>query len=134
MSYVIGLDYGEKRIGLAGADLELRIASPLHYLENNAEIISNLAKIIKDKNVLTIVLGYPLNLKGEKTKKTSEVDDFYSLLKEHFPQNIIKIDERLTSIQAQKNLFNQGYTTKSSRNKIDSQAACIILETFLRQK
>ena len=133
MSYIIALDYGEKRIGLAGADLELNIASPLDYLENNSEFIKKISELIEKKNVVAIILGYPLNLKGQKTKKTTDVDAFYTLLCRHFSQEIIKVDERLTSIQAQKNLYRLGHTSKSSRNKIDSQAAAILLETYLKQ-
>ena len=133
MSYIIALDYGEKRIGVAGADLELNIASPLDYLENNSDFIKKISKLIENKNVVTIILGYPLNLKGKKTKKTADVDAFYILLCRHFSQEIIKVDERLTSIQAQKNLYRLGHTSKSSRNKIDSQAAAILLETYLKQ-
>lgn len=101
----LGIDYGEKNIGLAFGDAQLKIAIPLGIVHSIEEV----KQAIKDKKINKIIIGLPLGFKGE-TSETKKVREFAK----NFPGAIL-IDERLTS--------------KMSDD--DAGAAALILQTYL---
>ena len=131
MANILALDFGTKRIGLAIADTDLKIPSPLPFMANNADFFNLLNELIQKRKVSYLVLGYPINLKGQKTQKTIEVEAFKARLEDKLNLEVILVDERLTSIQAQGILHEKGFNSKQSRSKIDSLAASLILEAHL---
>lgn len=134
MTGILAIDYGERRIGLAYGYEEIKVAVALDYLENNEDTFNLLQKIIEDKEIQKIILGYPIALKGHKTQKTLETEAFCEKLSSHISIPILKIDERLTSVQAHKIFQNAGISSKKSRQKIDSSAACILLNQYFNTK
>ena len=98
MSRVLGIDYGEVRVGLAISD-ELGItAQGLDTFVINGSIrklISHIINLTKTYDVKTIVFGYPKNMNGTLSEKTKKVDEVISLLKEKLEVNIVKWDENL---------------------------------------
>ncbi|KKR48461.1 MAG: hypothetical protein UT86_C0005G0045 [Candidatus Magasanikbacteria bacterium GW2011_GWC2_40_17] len=122
----LGIDYGERRVGLALADKETKIVLPFKVLENKnlEQILEDLKKIIAEEKILKIIVGWPLNLKGEPTEKTQEVQEFVDILAKNVEVPVLTFDERLTS-RAAKML---------SAKKIDVGAAMLILESFLGQE
>lgn len=130
MSSIIALDYGEKRIGLAYGHLDIKVAIAMDYAENNESFLSHLSKVIVEKEASLLVVGYPISLKGTKTKKTEETENFIALLGSTFSIPIIKVDERLSTVQAQKIFSTVSIKSKKYRDKIDSSAACIILDHY----
>ena len=131
MANILALDFGTKRIGLAIADTDLKIPSPLPFMANNATFFDLLGELIQKRDISYLVLGYPINLKAKKTQKTQEVEAFKAQLEESFKLEVVLVDERLTSIQAQGILHQKGLNSKQSRSKIDSLAASLILEAHL---
>lgn len=134
----LGIDYGEKRIGIAISDEEKKYAFSREYLNNDANIKDRLLKIIEDEKVSRIILGYPLNFKSEKTIQTHKVEEFKTNLEQFFKNKfinteIIFFDERLTSKLAQSNLIQSGLKKKKRREKglIDSLSAQIILQDYI---
>lgn len=119
---VLGIDYGEKRIGLAISDESQTLARELDILSPK-EFWAQIKEIIKDNQISTIVLGWPLNMSGERTKKTEEVERFkLKVIKETgLPVNVI--DERLTSQMAEH--------ISGSKKNLDSLAAQIFLQNYL---
>jgi len=119
---VLGIDYGEKRIGLAVSDesqtfaRELAILSPKEFWEQ-------LDELIKDNDISTIVLGWPLNMSGEETKKTKEVEMFKVQVESSTKLPVKVVDERLTSKMAE--------SVSSSKKDLDSLAAQILLQNWL---
>jgi putative Holliday junction resolvase len=117
----IGLDYGEKRIGVALGDSESKIAIPFEVAANADEVI----KIIKDEEIDEIVVGLPLTMKSESGTMVQAVSGFVKELIVRTNLPVIEIDERLSSQAADKLL---GAKDKSRR---DAVAAMVILQTYL---
>ncbi len=130
MHRILGIDYGEKRVGFALSDPMKIIASPYNTIPNNPELITDIQSIIKEKEVEIVVVGLPKGMKGQVTAQTEKVNRFVEMLID----NNIKvelIDERLTSVSAEKALIEQGIKTGHNKGLIDQTAAAIILQQYL---
>lgn len=136
----MGIDYGSVRLGISLSD-ELRIiAFGKEMILNNKECLTKIAEIVKKESVSKIVLGYPLNLKGDKTTQTLEVENFETRLREYLDsklgQNsieIIRCDERFTSKMAQDSLITSGMKKKKRQDKsnLDIISAALLLQSYL---
>ncbi|TAK59613.1 MAG: Holliday junction resolvase RuvX, partial [Bacteroidetes bacterium] len=127
----LGIDYGEKRIGIALSDPLNIIASPHQYIVNNTETKKNLQQLFNEYEIETIVVGMPYNLKGEKGQKAEEVERFIAEILTEFKVEIIRWDERFTSKQAHQTMIDMNVKKKQrqSKEKIDSMAAAIMLQS-----
>jgi putative Holliday junction resolvase len=138
MPKILGIDYGLVRIGIALSDETGTIAFGREAIASNNPV-DKLKKIISDENVNIVVIGYPLNLKGEKTKQTLEVESFEAKIKAELsspPFNEIKItrwDERFTSKMASDSMLESGMKKKKRRDKsnLDIISAAIMLQSYL---
>lgn len=117
----IGLDYGEKRIGVALGDSESKIAIPFDVVAN----VDDVVKIIQSEEIGEIVVGLPLTMKSESGAMVQTVSGFVAELIARTSLPVIEIDERLSSQAADKLL---GAKDKSRR---DAVAAMVILQTYL---
>lgn len=127
---LIGLDVGEKRIGVSVADLSVRIAVPFATVEVDGNEIQSIAEIVIKEQADTIVVGYPRNQQGEATAQTEYVEKFTERL-EHLDKKIVFQDESLTSVLAEQQLIS--HKRPYSKGDIDSQAAAIILQDYVEQ-
>ena len=134
MSRVLGIDYGDTRIGIALSDPMQIITKPFVTLKNNEEFLDELKKIINEKEVEAVVVGYPVGMKGQVTKQTEKVEVFIEKLKSTLEIEIIKIDERLSSVSAENILRQQGVKTGHNKSMIDDTSAAIILQEYLDSK
>ena len=136
MYRIMGIDYGSVRIGLSLSDPMRIIASGLKTILNNGHAVEEITSIIHEQDVRKIVVGMPLNLKGEPGIKVEEVERFIGLLKEKTSVEIVTHDERFTSVMAQKAILSMGTTKKQRRDKskIDEVASAILLQSFLDSK
>ncbi len=127
---LIALDVGEKRIGVAAATGSVRIAIPLTTLDVDGTEIEEIAKIIANDDIDTIVVGYPRNQSGDATAQTAYAQAFAEQLKDMVPKIVFQ-DESLTSVMAEDQLKADGrpYT----KGDIDARAAAIILQDYLEQ-
>jgi putative Holliday junction resolvase len=130
----LGIDYGDRRIGIALSDPLKIISKPLITLKNNSNFLEELKNIIKEKDVDVIVVGYPIGMKGQITKQTEKVESFIQLLIENINIKISKVDERLSSVAASHSLIEQGIKTGHNKELIDDTSAAIILQEFLDRK
>ncbi|MFA6897517.1 MAG: Holliday junction resolvase RuvX [Patescibacteria group bacterium] len=128
MSIILGIDYGNKRIGLALSDPEEKLARRFFTLINSPEVISNLEKIVKDERVEKIVIGFPVGFSG-KSEQTRRVEEFIVIFQENIKIPVIKVNEVLTSKMAEKNLRQNG--VKNIKEILDQEAARIILQDYL---
>jgi putative Holliday junction resolvase len=94
---ILSLDYGEKRIGLAITDKQNSMALPFGMIENNDSISENILKLIKENDIGRIVIGRPLNLKGQSGHQAEIVENFVSRILKSYELPISIIDERFTS-------------------------------------
>ena len=133
LSRILGLDYGERRIGLALSDPMGIIARPLTIIDRKktADHISRISEIIAEKEITTIVVGLPLTLKGHYSKQTEIVLAFIDQLKSNFQIPIVAIDERLSSVAAKKSLLVQSVKAGYEKGRVDETAAAIILQEYL---
>ena len=132
MSRSLGIDFGEKRVGLAISDKSNLIASPfktINYINKN-DLVSQIEKIVIENNIENFVLGLPINMKGEDTKQTKIVRKFKESLSS-LDLPIIYEDERLSSVSAKKSLILQNIKTGHNKPEIDKTAAAIILQQYL---
>lgn len=144
MNY-LGIDYGEKRIGLSFAD-ELGIAVPLEAATGKTlrERLEAIGHVIKERRIEAVVVGYPYNMDGTVGFKAREVDGFIEELKRVFDLPVYKIDERLSSHQVEMDMASlmMGAKKKSIKARqearktgdVDSRAAALILQDFLEGK
>ena len=132
MARALGIDFGEKRVGLALSDRLNLIASPyktLQYISEN-DLICEIKKIVIDKEIGVFVIGLPLNMKGEDSDQTKKVRRFKNLLS-ILELPIIYEDERFSSIIAKNSLVLQNVKTGHNKSEIDRTAAAIILQQYL---
>ena len=121
MSIYLGVDWGEKRIGLALADGEINLAMPFKTVSNLKELI----EVIEEEGADIIILGRPIKMRGEGDGLNPDFSSFAEELKNKTVAEIIMIDERLSS-QAADSL--PGGNLKASRDEV---AAMIILQNYL---
>lgn len=122
------LDVGEKRIGVAVADTDVRIAVPFTTLEVDGTEIASINEILIKEDADTLVIGYPRNQLGESTAQTNFVEQFAKQL-EDSPAEIVFQDESLTSVLAEEQL--KSHKKPYNKGDIDAQAAAIILQDYL---
>jgi putative holliday junction resolvase len=133
---ILGIDYGSVRIGISISDPMRIIAQGLKTIVNDSKSIDEIVSIVSAQNVKKIIVGMPLNLKGEPGIKADEVAQFIASLKNKTAVEISTHDERFTSVMAQKAIITMGMTKKQRRNKskIDEVASAIMLQSFLDSK
>ena len=138
MPTYLGIDYGTKRIGLALAD-ELGIALPLGTIPgvDFTGWIEEMKKVVKDRRVDELVIGYPIHMDGVVGKRATEVDTFISGLTENISLPVHRVDERLTSVAAAESIQRKPKGKRGKRpadGRIDATAASLILRDFLEGK
>ena len=126
-SYV-ALDIGEKRIGVALARDDVKIAMAYDTLNVDGGEVQAIAEIIVREKADVLVVGYPRNQAGEPTKQTEFVERFVEQLRDIAPKIVFQ-DESLTSVKAEEilNVRNQPY----AKGEVDALAASLILQDYL---
>ncbi|MDB5177060.1 MAG: putative Holliday junction resolvase [Candidatus Saccharibacteria bacterium] len=127
MGNVLALDVGTVRIGVAMADLAVPIAFPVTTLVVDGSEVDAIKRLVAEKSVDTIIVGYPRNQSGDPTAQTVLVKEFTQKLQDL--ATIVFQDESLTSVTAENHLKASGkpYT----KADIDAKAAAIILQDYL---
>ena len=131
MSRRLAIDVGSTRIGVAVS--EGTLALPLESISALDNAVTRIIEIATEKQVTTIYVGLPLNLKGDFTASTQSAIDFAKQLAGQ-GVTVRMIDERLTTKSAQQMLHSSGKKVKESREYIDAQAAALILDFALNSE
>jgi putative Holliday junction resolvase len=135
----LGIDYGERRIGLALSDPTGLLASPWKKIENDANLGAAAQRIALEVNALiaepdgldAIVIGLPRRLSGEATDQTARVRQLAELLATAVAIPITLQDERLTSHAADQLLAERERDWRKRKQQVDAMAAMLILQDFL---
>jgi putative Holliday junction resolvase len=130
---IIALDVGKKRTGLAQSDPLMSIASPIGAF-NNQDIFVKVKEIEENDEILKIVVGWPITLKGHQGESVEMVQKFLKELNNKFPNiPVVTLDERFTSSLAQQAMIDSGMKKKNRQQKgtVDAFAASILLQNFL---
>jgi len=137
---VMGIDYGSVRIGISISDETNTVAFGKDALANDAGFIPKITGIIKQNGIRKIILGYPLNLKGNKSPQTLKVEEFEAKLRNYLDKSlgegtvqIIRWDERFTSKMAQDSMLESGMKKKKRQQKsnLDIISASLLLQSYL---
>ena len=131
---ILGLDYGEKHIGIAISDALDILASSLLTLENKGKdfVSKEIKRICKEKDISKIVIGLPVSLSGKEEIQAKKVKEFTEFLKKEINIPIVFEDERLTSVMADR--FLKEAKIKERKKKEHELAAQIILQDYLDKK
>lgn len=131
----LGLDLGTKTLGLALTDKTNTIASPYKTIrfQNYDELIKEIKEIVNEKNVGKFILGYPKNMNNSLGFAVERTNKFKGILEENFDLPIILVDERLSTTEAENILISTDTSRMRRKQVIDSYAAAIILDTYLKE-
>ena len=132
---ILGIDYGSKRIGVAVSDPLNVVARGVAVVRNSATMFEEIKRIAEEYDVETIVIGMPLNLKGEKGMMAKEVEEFMDGLRLKLQREVVHVDERFTTRSAHQSLRDMGVRRKQrqSKERIDEIASALILQHYLDQ-
>jgi putative holliday junction resolvase len=136
---VLGIDFGERRVGLALSDPSATIAQPLPTILRRAgkrPPIAAIVELIQQHEVERAVVGLPLNLNGDETEWTATVREFAAKLSERAQIPVDFVDERMTSVQAERAVRSIGLkrSEREDKGRIDAAAAVLLLQTYLDRK
>lgn len=126
----LGIDVGRARIGVAVCDRDGLLATPVETVPRaDATDVRRILELAEEYDVLELVVGLPLSMSGDDTPSTADARAFAERLAAHRPVRLV--DERLSTVTAQRGLHQAGRNTKKSRAVIDQAAAVIILQHAL---
>lgn len=133
MGSILSIDYGLKRIGLAVSDPTRTFTFHHSVIENKnlPYVISEIQKVISEKEIDLIIVGMPLNMDRSKGEMAKNVENFIKVLKEKSGLEIQSVDERLSSYIAEENLRKSNISSRKIKQYIDLEAARVILEEYL---
>ena len=129
---ILALDVGDQRIGLALSDPTGLLASPLGTVERGTTDINDILNVALENSVTEIVVGLPLTLAGESRHQAGKVQIFVRELRTKTDIPVTMVDERLSTVQAQRMLReSEGSRRSRDRGRLDSAAAAVILQAYL---
>ncbi len=128
---ILGIDYGTRKMGIAVSDDNCKIALPLTTIRGgDTKFLMAIEKIIVQRDIKKIVIGLPINLSGDESSMSKIVKDFAEKLKS-LKIEIVLLDERLTSVQAERIIHEIGEKPSRKKSKVDRIAATLILQNYL---
>jgi putative Holliday junction resolvase len=130
---VLGIDYGQVRVGLAITDPEGRLAFPRPALARTTRdaLFEALVELVREEGVQAVVVGLPLTLDGGDSLTTRQARNFAESLARRIDAPVHLMDERLSSAAAEAQLKEAGLCSRKRKSRLDSQAAVQILETWI---
>ena len=133
---IIGLDYGTKTVGVALSDENEIIASPHTTIERKhptklRQTYAQIEDIIREYGVELIVVGYPKNMNNTEGERVAATKSFAEDLERRTGLSVVFVDERLTTMQADRILDATGVALSARKEHIDNMAAAIILQNYL---
>ncbi|OED35979.1 hypothetical protein AB834_03470 [PVC group bacterium (ex Bugula neritina AB1)] len=132
---LLGLDFGEKRIGVAVSDALYLTAQPRGFILNSGikSILEEIMTFFEMYGFCKIVLGLPLGLNDQETQQTQKVKSFKSQIEKNTSFEVVFHDESFTTKEAERILIQGGMSRKKRKNKIDAIAAQLMLQSYMDQ-
>jgi len=127
----LGVDAGKARVGVSACDRDGLLATPVVTLSRGDATVAELRDLIADYDAFEVVVGLPLSLQGDDPASTADARALAAELAGTVDVPVRLVDERLSTVSAQRALHQSGRTVKSSRPMIDQVAAVIILQNAL---
>lgn len=133
MKRILGIDYGDVRVGLALSDPLLITAQGLDNLvinKSDKNFIKGIRKLLSENDIDKVVIGYPKNMNGTLSEKSKKIDELIPSIEE-LGVEVIKWDERLTTVSAYKTMRELNISQREKNKYADKLAAVYILEGYL---
>ncbi|MEP6842756.1 MAG: Holliday junction resolvase RuvX [Pseudolysinimonas sp.] len=127
----LGVDAGKARVGVAMCDPDGLLATPVVTLGRGGSTIADLRGLVIEHTAVEVVVGLPLSLRGDDTASTVNARELAAELAAVVEVPVRLVDERLSTVSAQRALHQSGRSVKASRPVIDQVAAVIILQNAL---
>lgn len=136
MGRILGLDIGDKRIGVALSDPTGVLASPLTILERitDESVIENILEIVSQRDVQIIIIGLPRSMNGRIGHQAEKVQSFAEELRQKTDIPVDYRDERLTTVTAVRLKKEASKRRPNKKTRYDAMAAAIILQDYLEEK
>lgn len=133
---IMSLDYGDARTGVAISDALGITAQGLESIDSNNKfkLLKRIAEIIKEYSIEKIVIGYPLNMNATAGPRAEKTDNFIKELDSRFHLEVIKIDERLTTVASHRTMTELGIKKDKKKQIVDTMSAVYILQMYLDKK
>ncbi len=135
---ILGIDYGDARVGVAVSDalgITAQGLETIHHKGNDKIVLKRLEEIISENEIATIAIGMPFNMNGTSSKRVEVTKAFIHKLKCKFPKiEIAEIDERLTTVAAHKTMNFLDVKSSKKRGIVDTISAVYILEMYMNKK
>jgi len=130
---LIGIDYGDARIGIATSDIGETLATAQGTVKVNGikEAVEKVSSRIKELNGEKIILGIPKNMNGSLSFRAERTQRFANMLEEKTGLSVVFVDERLTTVEAYQYLNITDYKSSKRKSIIDALSAQIILQSYL---
>lgn len=131
----LGLDFGTKNVGLAASD-ELGVTvRPLASLpnRNRRDLLIQIKAVVREELIQSVVIGLPLNMDGTSGEAVLRVRRFAEILKRELALPVMEFDERLSTVEASEMWREMSSRRQRRYRSVDSLAAALILERFLRE-
>lgn len=128
----LGLDLGDARIGVAVSDDDRRMAVPIGTVHTGAPAdLKAIAKLVDEHAATAVIIGLPLSMSGERGPAAMKADAFADALRSLLAIPVELQDERLSTVEAERELREGGVTGRERRNVVDRTAATVILQAWL---
>jgi len=133
MERIMGIDYGDARTGIAISDLLCSIvgSTTVIHSRNPEKTLEQIAALVKEHNVGSIVMGLPKNMDGTEGPRAELCRAFAARVQEVTGLSVQLWDERRTTVEAHNILSEHNYHGKKRKNTVDAVAAALILEGYL---
>jgi len=125
---LLGLDVGEKRIGVAVTDPTGIFAQPLSTIQRGVDDIKKIQELVKEYEITEVVVGLPVNMNGSLGPGAEKVKEFARELEAVLAVPLVFEDERLTTSMAERMMIDADVSRKKRKTSVDKIAAAIILE------
>lgn len=125
------VDVGSVRIGVARSDASGTLAVPLEAVRAGDASVAEVASLVAEWSAVEVIVGYPLTMRGEEGSSAVVAREWADRLAELIPVPVRLVDERLSTVQAQRALHAGGRSTRQSRSVIDSASAVMVLQAEL---
>lgn len=131
---IMGIDYGDSRIGVAISDPLAWTARGVETITQKGNIVNaieRIKQIAEDYDIKKIIVGFPMNMNGTIGVRAEKTLEFIEMLRERINIEIIKWDERLSTVAANRTLRELGFKVSRKRDVVDQVAAVYILQGYL---
>jgi putative Holliday junction resolvase len=124
----LGVDVGKARVGVARCDPDGMLAVPVETVPRSDASVERIAELCAEWEPIELVVGLPVNMRGEETLSTTDAREFAAALGERTGLPVRMVDERLSTVSAHSALRSSGRSQKKSRSIVDQVAAVVLLQ------